>query len=324
MTPEESRLSATLPDYDVALSFAGEHRRYVGKVADGLRAKGFAVFYDEFERVNLIGQELIAYLQQVYSHRSATVAAFISQEWVTKPWTGHERQTALAHALLHSTGDLPFLLPLRFDDTPVPGLHSTVGYEDLRQLRSDERRWRQDSRFKHPTYVVDFLADVLRSRGLSPRHAPVETEDEGGVPHLLAWVQEGKSFTSQGLVPPVAIEEGVTEIFPDEVQEDGPPAGRYELLPASLGVPINPNEGLPVFLIDTHNAYEKTWTQPLPQGADEPAVADVARRRVQDAVDQETIKGAVPLGPTFTRGLRTPLGLAIVGTCILAKSKDSD
>jgi len=59
MTPEEPRLSATLPDYDVALSFAGEHRRYVGKVAEGLRAKGFAVFYDEFERVNLIGQAVL-------------------------------------------------------------------------------------------------------------------------------------------------------------------------------------------------------------------------------------------------------------------------
>jgi len=52
-------LSATLPDYDVALSFAGEHRRYVGNVAEGLRAKGFVVFYDEFERVNLIGQAVL-------------------------------------------------------------------------------------------------------------------------------------------------------------------------------------------------------------------------------------------------------------------------
>ena len=137
--------------------------------------------------MNLIGQELLAYLQEVYSHRSSAVAAF-TQEWLTKPWTGHERQTALAHALLNPAGTLPFLLPFRFDDTPVPGLKSTVGYEDLRQLRSGERRWRENSPFKHPAYVVGFLARVPASRGIAPGPEREEGDDpENGIKALLTW-----------------------------------------------------------------------------------------------------------------------------------------
>ncbi len=35
--------------YDVALSFAGEDRDYVDKVAKRLQEKGVKVFYDKFE-----------------------------------------------------------------------------------------------------------------------------------------------------------------------------------------------------------------------------------------------------------------------------------
>ncbi|WP_448620892.1 hypothetical protein [Geodermatophilus sp. URMC 65] len=55
-------MPSTPADFDVAPSFAGEHRRYVAEVAAGIRDRGFVVFYDEFERVNLIGRELLAYL----------------------------------------------------------------------------------------------------------------------------------------------------------------------------------------------------------------------------------------------------------------------
>jgi len=43
----------------VALSFAGEDRGYVRSVAEGLKAKGVSVFYDEFEEVALWGENLL-------------------------------------------------------------------------------------------------------------------------------------------------------------------------------------------------------------------------------------------------------------------------
>jgi hypothetical protein len=53
-------------DFDIALSFAGDHRPYVAEVAAGLDNLGFRVFYDQYRREDLLGQELISYLQDVY------------------------------------------------------------------------------------------------------------------------------------------------------------------------------------------------------------------------------------------------------------------
>lgn len=44
--------------YDVCLSFAGEDRRYVERVAQGLRKAGARVFYDRYEQVEMWGKDL--------------------------------------------------------------------------------------------------------------------------------------------------------------------------------------------------------------------------------------------------------------------------
>jgi hypothetical protein len=43
--------------YDVALSFAGEQRAYVQKVAAALRRRGIRPFYDDYEKVELWGKD---------------------------------------------------------------------------------------------------------------------------------------------------------------------------------------------------------------------------------------------------------------------------
>ena len=44
--------------WDVALSFAGAQRDYVGQVAAALKARGVCCFYDEDEQVRLWGTHL--------------------------------------------------------------------------------------------------------------------------------------------------------------------------------------------------------------------------------------------------------------------------
>ena len=44
--------------YDIALSFAGEDREYVEKVATLLKENGVKVFYDKFEQVDLWGKDV--------------------------------------------------------------------------------------------------------------------------------------------------------------------------------------------------------------------------------------------------------------------------
>ena len=71
-------------EYDVALSFAGEDRDYVGRVAEALRRRGINVFYDEYERSDLWGKDLYAHLSSIYSEKSRYVVMFISKFYEEK------------------------------------------------------------------------------------------------------------------------------------------------------------------------------------------------------------------------------------------------
>ena len=116
--------------YDIALSFAGENRAYVEEVATGLQAAGVKVFYDAFETAELWGKNLVDHLAEIYANRARYVMMFISKEYVEKAWTTHERQHAQGRALVAKE---EYILPARFDDTPVPGMTTTVAFQDLRR-----------------------------------------------------------------------------------------------------------------------------------------------------------------------------------------------
>ncbi len=112
-------------EYQVALSFAGEQRCYVGKVARSLQEQGISVFYDEFEEVSLWGESLIEKFKKVYAEDASFVVMFISKEYVKKSWPSHEGRLALNCAVQEKTN---FVLPVRFDNTPVPGLPEDIGF----------------------------------------------------------------------------------------------------------------------------------------------------------------------------------------------------
>ena len=99
-------------------------------VALALQARGISVFYDEFEKIALWGKDLGEELQDVYERRSDCVVFFISKAWVEKSWPRHERRASLSRAIQEPR---EYLLPVRFDDTPVPGLPDSVHY-----LRAEE------------------------------------------------------------------------------------------------------------------------------------------------------------------------------------------
>lgn len=118
-------------EYDIALSFAGEDREYVEKVADYLRLANVKVFYDKYEQVDLWGKDLYEHLSDVYQNKARFTVMFISCHYARKLWTQHERKSAQARAF-REKGE--YILPARFDNTEVPGLNATVGYVDLRHL----------------------------------------------------------------------------------------------------------------------------------------------------------------------------------------------
>lgn len=121
--------------YDVALSFAGEDRDYVRAVAESLRLNEKRVFFDEFEKARLWGKDLYQHLNEVYKSNSHVCVIFASKHYAKKRWTSHELRSAQARAFLENTD---YLLPVRLDDTPIPGLNETVGYIDGRETSSAE------------------------------------------------------------------------------------------------------------------------------------------------------------------------------------------
>jgi hypothetical protein len=117
-------------EYDVALSFAGEDRATVEKFARLLKAKNIKVFYDEYEAADMWGKDLIDHLVNIYSRKARYCVMFISQYYPLKKWTKVERRAAQERAFRDAN---EYILPLRLDDTQVPGITETTGYRDLRQ-----------------------------------------------------------------------------------------------------------------------------------------------------------------------------------------------
>ena len=115
-------------EYDVAISFAGEQRREAEGIASRLRAAGVSVFYDAYEQADLWGKNLYDHLATVYQHKARYCLMLVSAGYAAKVWTTHERQSAQARALEQNT---EYILPVRFDDTEIPGLLSTIGYVRL-------------------------------------------------------------------------------------------------------------------------------------------------------------------------------------------------
>ena len=85
--------------WDVALSFAGAQRDYVGQVAAALKAQRVRCFYDADEQVRLWGTHLAEELPLIYARESAVVVVFISAEYAGRDWTRLERRAAFSRAV---------------------------------------------------------------------------------------------------------------------------------------------------------------------------------------------------------------------------------
>ena len=118
-------------EYDVGLSFADEQREYVEQVADELKSRGIRPFYDDYETGKMWGKDLYAYLSDIYQYTCRYCVIFVSKEYASKVWTNQERKSAQARALQEKR---EYILPARFDDTPIEGLPDTVGYVNLTDM----------------------------------------------------------------------------------------------------------------------------------------------------------------------------------------------
>lgn len=147
--------------YDVALSFSGDDRPYVKEVANLLIANGIKVFYDESEKESYWGKNLYIHLQRIYRDLARFTIIFISKSYSRRVWTNHEMQAAQARALSENK---EYILPARFDDTPIPGLLETISYIDISQLT--------------PTEFVEIIKGKLKQEIVTKRERISKVDNE--------------------------------------------------------------------------------------------------------------------------------------------------
>lgn len=123
--------------FKVALSFPGENRDYVAKVARELKKhlpKG-SVFYDRDFTAQLARPNLDTLLQSVYGKQSDLVVVFLSSDYDKKEWCGLEWRSI--REFIKRRDDHTIML-MRFDDGEVSGVMSLDGYVDLRDHEPPE------------------------------------------------------------------------------------------------------------------------------------------------------------------------------------------
>jgi hypothetical protein len=117
----------TPPGFDVCISFAGEDREVAGRIANLIKSNGMMrrVFYDDFEKVALWGEELARYLHGIYSQRSKFCVILFSHAYSRKVWTRTEYRAALTRIAQEQDS---YVLPVAIDVSAVPDQFENVAY----------------------------------------------------------------------------------------------------------------------------------------------------------------------------------------------------
>jgi hypothetical protein len=166
-------------DYDVALSFAGEDRHAVEPIASSLKRHQVNVFYDAFEKGSLWGKDLYQHFSKVYFERSRFFVPFLSRAYAAKDWTAHELKSAQARAFQQKNKE--YILPIRLDDTDIPGILPTIAY-----LKYDDHT---------PEEIVNLILEKLDQSGRSG----VDLHQPAGKPSVFSGVipKVRKTFTQR-------------------------------------------------------------------------------------------------------------------------------
>jgi hypothetical protein len=137
--------------FDVAFSYASQDRGYVERVAKAVEGQ-LKVFYDRSYQVAHWGRPILETLERIYGRESRFCLIFISEHYARSPWTKRENRIAQSRAL----DDESYILPVRFDDTSIPGVLRTDHWFDLREVPFEE-------------FVSSLMAKVRAAREELPR-----------------------------------------------------------------------------------------------------------------------------------------------------------
>jgi hypothetical protein len=123
--------------FDVALSFPGEVRATVEKIAQELEhyIGPNSYFYDNNYVSQLARPSLDTLLQDIYRNRSRLIVVFIGGDYQAKDWCGIEFRAIKEIIMARDHSRIMFV---KVDDGKVDGVFKTDGYIDLKKFAPDE------------------------------------------------------------------------------------------------------------------------------------------------------------------------------------------
>jgi pimeloyl-ACP methyl ester carboxylesterase len=151
--------------FRVALSFPGEHRARVARIAEVLAVHlgRDKILYDKWHAAEFNRPNLDTYLARLYHDESDIIVVFLCQEYNAKDWCGLEWRAC--RDLLNSKED-DKLMFFRLDSAAIPGLYSIDGYQDISTMTDAEAASAILGRLgdKSPKVHRHFKAMLLRER----------------------------------------------------------------------------------------------------------------------------------------------------------------
>ena len=122
--------------FEVALSFPGEQRDYVERVAEELEyvLGADACFYDQFYEAQLARPNLDVLLHEIYGERSGLVVAFVCADYDEKLWCGIEWRRIRERGAIGADREIMYV---RLGEGEVVGMTRLDGYVDA-SLRPPE------------------------------------------------------------------------------------------------------------------------------------------------------------------------------------------
>ena len=116
-------------EYDVAVSFAKADKAVAEEFVHLLDQRNIKSYLDEYTSPDPWGG-MVDHLVNLFARKARYCVLLVSDQYPLNTWTETERTSAREGALRDAE---EYILPLRLDDTDVPGMDEVKGYRDLRE-----------------------------------------------------------------------------------------------------------------------------------------------------------------------------------------------
>lgn len=122
--------------YDYAVTYSNADKSIVEEITNGLKDNNLKVFYDKDFEKEILGNDLVEYLFDIYKKTAKNVIVFMSESYLTTRWTSIEFKAITQRLLNNPNSD--FVKIIRIDNVKLPDIIETHSYIDANKKSCKE------------------------------------------------------------------------------------------------------------------------------------------------------------------------------------------